>query len=124
MKKTIIILAYAFVLWILCGVTMAAGRAVLGLKTALIVHAVAAPVWAGLISWNYFKKYHYTRAFPTAIIFLAFAAAMDAGLVAPVFEKSYAMFRSVVGIWLPFGLIFLATYLVGLAIGRTHGQAR
>jgi len=123
-NKTIIILAYAFVLWILCGVTMAAGRAALGLKTALIVHAVAAPVWAGLISWNYFKKNKNAKAFPTALIFLGVVVVMDAGLVAPVFEKSYAMFRSVVGIWLPFGLIFLATYLVGLAIGRTHGQAR
>jgi hypothetical protein len=37
--------------------------------------------------------------------------------VAPVFERSYAMFRSVRGTWLPFGLIFLVTWIVGRRIG-------
>jgi hypothetical protein len=38
---------------------------------------------------------------------------MDAGIVAPVFEKSYVMFKSVLGTWIPFILIFLATYITG-----------
>jgi hypothetical protein len=38
---------------------------------------------------------------------------MDATIVAPVFEKSYAMFASILGTWLPFPSIFVATYFTG-----------
>jgi hypothetical protein len=31
----------------------------------------------------------------------------------PVFEKSFVMFKSLFGTWIPFGLIFLSTYLTG-----------
>jgi hypothetical protein len=34
-------------------------------------------------------------------------------VVAPLFERSFAMFASVLGTWIPFALIFLSTYLVG-----------
>jgi len=47
-----IIGTHALVLWILCGVTMAVGRAALGLDAALVVHALAAPHWAALGSGN------------------------------------------------------------------------
>jgi hypothetical protein len=39
-------------------------------------------------------------------------------LVAPVFEKSFAMFESVLGTWMPFALIFIATLVTGLLTGR------
>jgi len=39
---------------------------------------------------------------------------MDAGIVAPVFQRSYNMFLNPIGTWIPFGLIFLATYFTGL----------
>jgi hypothetical protein len=40
--------------------------------------------------------------------------------VASVFEKSYAMFGSILGTWLPFLSIFAATYLTGtLMVGRS-----
>jgi len=39
---------------------------------------------------------------------------MDAGLVAPVFEKSYQVFMSALGTWIPFALIFVSTYITGL----------
>jgi len=42
---------------------------------------------------------------------------LDAGLVAPVFERSYEMFRSVLGTWIPFALIVVASYLVA-RVGR------
>jgi hypothetical protein len=38
---------------------------------------------------------------------------LDFFLVAPVWEKNYAMFSSVLGTWIPFALIFAATYLTG-----------
>ena len=36
--------------------------------------------------------------------------ALDALVVAPLFERSFAMFRSVIGTWLPFATIFLASW--------------
>jgi hypothetical protein len=122
MKKTIMLLAHAFVLWILCGATMAAGRAAFGLATALVVHVVAAPLWAVIVSCHYFRKYPGAPLLGTAAVFLAVVVALDAGLVAPVFEKSYAMFRSLIGTWIPFTLIFLATLLTGLAPRKSRAR--
>ncbi len=34
------------------------------------------------------------------------------------------MFGSVLGTWLPFVLIFAATWATGIAAGRQHGMAR
>lgn len=51
----------------------------------------------------------------------AFVIGLDATVVAPVFEKSYAMFASILGRWLPFPSIFAATYLMGLWVtGRSR----
>jgi hypothetical protein len=43
---------------------------------------------------------------------------MDALVVAPFIEHSYAMFGSVLGTWVPFALIFAASYLVGRGARR------
>jgi hypothetical protein len=39
---------------------------------------------------------------------------LDALVVAPLFERSYAMFRSVIGTWLPFVVIFAASWAAGV----------
>jgi hypothetical protein len=46
---------------------------------------------------------------------------MDAFVVAPLLERSYAMFASALGTWIPFALIFGSTYAVGQA-STSHGQ--
>jgi hypothetical protein len=118
MKRTLVILFHALVGWGLCGAVMGIGRKLWGIETALVVHAVAAPVIFVVLSWIYFKKFHYTRPMPTAGIFTAVIVAMDAGLVAPFFEKSYAMFASIPGTWIPFALIFIATWVTGKYVMR------
>ncbi len=113
MKKLIITLGYALILWALCGATIAIGRSLTGMETVLIIHGIAAPVFASIISFIYFRHLRDTSPIKTAAIFLLVIIIMDAGLVAPVFEKSYAMFTSFIGTWLPFILIFLSVYLTG-----------
>jgi hypothetical protein len=113
-KKVLIILLHAFVIWALCGATIGIGRSVTSMETTLIVHLIAAPVFAGLVSLFYFKRFRYTNPLQTAVIFLLFVMAVDAGLVAPVFEKSFDMFKSMIGTWIPFILIFLSTFGTGL----------
>ena len=95
---------------------MALGRSAFGLETALRIHAIAAPVFAALVSLIYFARFRATTPLAAAAFVTAFIVVLDAGLVAPVFEKSYAMFGSILGTWLPFLSIFAATYLTGIWI--------
>jgi len=80
----------------------------------LIIHAVATPIVFALISWIYHTRFGNTAPLQTALIFVGIVVGMDAFLVAPVFEKSFEMFTSLIGTWVPFALIFLSTYLTGL----------
>jgi len=112
-KKVLIIILHAFVGWALCGATVGIGRAVTSMNTTLIIHAIAAPIIFAVISTIYFKKFAFTKPLVTAFIFVGFIVVMDAALVTPVFEKSYEMFRSLLGTWIPFILIFASTYLTG-----------
>jgi len=105
-KKIIIVLIHAFIVWTLCGATIAVGRSITTIELTLIIHAIGAPIFASIVAVLYYKKFNYTSPFWTAFIFLLFIIAMDAGLVAPVFEKSYRMFRSILGTWIPLSLIF------------------
>jgi len=116
MKKTFIILAHAMVGWILCGLTMGLGMGLLSLTSALIIHAIAAPLFFILLSWFYFKKFSFTTPLQTSIIFMAFVIFMDVLIVAAVIEKSFKMFESFLGTWLPFLLIFLSTWITGSII--------
>ena len=90
--------------------------AVTSLQTTLILHAIGGPIGFIVISLFYFKKFGYTSPLQTAIWFIAFVVFMDIFIVALLIEKSFAMFRSVLGTWLPFSLIFLVTYFTGRLI--------
>lgn len=119
-KKIIIVLIHAFIVWALCGATIGIGRSVMSMELTLIIHAIGAPIFAALVSLVYYKKFNYTTPLQTAFIFLFLVVIMDAGLVAPVFEKSYEMFKSILGTWIPFSLIFLSTFITGLTVKRNE----
>lgn len=104
--------------WALCGATMGIGIAAFGLATALILHAVAAPLIFAGISVAYFRFFGLTGAWSTAAAFLAIVVFMDTFVVAALIEHSFAMFASLLGTWLPFALIFTSTALTGLALRR------
>ena len=112
-QEALIIALHAFTGWLFCGATVGIGRELMSLRLTLIVHAIAAPLFFGIISFMYFRKFYYTSPFATALIFLAFVMALDFFVVALLIEKSLAMFRSPLGTWIPFALIFLSTFSVG-----------
>ena len=116
--KTIIILIHAFIGWALCGLIMAIGMQLASIDTTLIIHAIGAPLIFGIISLIYFKKFAYTKSLQTGIIFVTFIILMDFFVVALLIEKNFEMFRSILGTWLPFALIFLSTYLTGLSLNK------
>ncbi len=117
-KKTAVVLALGLVGWALCGGIMYAGMAMTTMENALTIHAIGAPVVFGVISLIYFKVFNYTTPLKTAIIFVSVVVFMDVFLVALLIEKSFAMFASLLGTWVPWALLFTSTYLTGLYVTR------
>jgi hypothetical protein len=113
LQRAAVVVAHAVVGWAYCGAIIGVGRQFLSLHTTLVVHAIGAPVGFALISLFYYRRYAFTSPLQTAAAFLGVVVALDLFLVAPAFEKSYAMFSSVLGTWVPFALIFAATYVTG-----------
>jgi hypothetical protein len=110
--------AYLFglglVLWGACGAVIAVGRRIWTLDTTLKIHLVAAPILSFVLSAVHrlcapgFDPALRALAITTLVVFL------DAVVVAPIFERSFAMFRSLIGTWIPFAAIFLASLAAGI----------
>ena len=101
--------------WALCAALKAGLPRVAPIGFAIAIHAIAAPLIFGAISVNYFRARGAREPVPTALAFTAIVAFLDAGLAALVL-RSYAMFASFAGTWLPFLLIFLATWGTGFVM--------
>ncbi len=108
-----VLLLHAFVIWAACAATIGVGGAVISMETTLIVHGVAAPVFATVVSASYFGRHDHASPLVAASTVLALIAVVDFLLVALVINRSLDMFRSVLGTWLPLGLIFAATAATG-----------
>jgi hypothetical protein len=121
-RKYFVILVHAFIGWMLCAATMGIGMAVTSLNNALIIHAILAPIFFAGISWIYFRKFNYTSPLQTATIFIAFVIAMDFFVVAMIINRSFDMFASLLGTWIPFALIFTSTYMTGIFVTRNSMQ--
>lgn len=117
-KKILIILSHAFAIWALCGAIMGLGLAVTSERNALIAHAIGAPLITVVVSFFYFKKFNYTSPLETAVIFLSFTIFMDIFVVSILIQRSFQMFSSFLGTWIPLTLIFLSTFLTGTLVKR------
>jgi len=113
-KKLIVLLLHAFVGWLLCAATMGIGMALTTLEIALVIHAVAAPIFFAGVSIVYYSKFNYTGSLATATIFVGFVMVVDFFVVGLLINRSLAMFASLLGTWIPFILLFTSTLLVGL----------
>jgi hypothetical protein len=92
---------------------MGIGLATTSLNRTLVVHAIGAPLIFAAVSWVYFTGFGYTTSLETAIWFVSFVIGMDFFVVALLIQRKLDMFKSLLGTWVPFSLIFLATYAVG-----------
>jgi hypothetical protein len=124
LKQILVILFLGALGWALCGAIMFIGMSVMDLQTTLVVHAIGAPIIFSLISLFYFSKLNYTSPLQTAIAFFFIVILMDFFIVALLINRSFEMFLSPLGTWIPFGLIFLSTYLTGSLIERQESQPR
>ena len=112
-RRWLVLIAFALVGWGICGAIIGIGRSLTSMENTLIIHALAVPLVFGVLAWLYFHFFGYTSALQTALLFTGLAILLDATVISLLVEKSYAMFGSILGTWIPFGLIFLATWLVG-----------
>ncbi len=110
--------AHALVGWGLCGVAMYGAMAMTTPERALVVHALAAPLIFVAISLVYFRLSGSWSPLAAAASFLGIVMAMDLFVVAFLIQKSFEMFASVRGTWLPFTLIFASTWWTGRAMRR------
>lgn len=122
LRKAITVLAHAFVGWVLCTATMGVGMAATSLDNALIIHAVAVPTFFVGILLVYFRRFNYTLHLHTALVFVAFVVTMDFSVVALLVNRSFEMFTSLLGTWVPFASIFASTWLTGLLVTRKPRQ--
>lgn len=111
--KYAILTIHALIGWALCAATMGIGMSTTTIDNTLIIHAVGAPVFFAAVSFVYFLKFNYTSPIITALYFLIFVMMIDFFVVALIINKSMDMFRSPLGTWIPFVLIFLSTYITG-----------
>lgn len=112
--------------WAFCGALVGIGRQFMSMDATLIVHAAGAPIGAAVLAWIYFRSFACTSPIVTAVIFVGTALILDVLVVAMLIEKSFEMFTSVIGVWVPQALIFAATYLTGRLVVRspsTSGRA-
>jgi hypothetical protein len=123
-KQIAVIAIFGAVGWALCGAIMFVGMAVTSMQTTLIAHAAGAPVIFAALSWIYYSRFGYTKPLTTAAAFLGMVILLDIFPVATVINRSFEMFTSVLGTWIPWALIFLSTYLTGLAVETRFARRR
>lgn len=112
-KQLAILLAHGAVGWALCALVIGVGMAVTTMPSALFAHAVLGPLAFGGVALHYFRRFGYTSPGATAAGFLAVVVLLDFFIVALLIERSFAMFASLIGTWVPWVLIFAVTYAVG-----------
>ena len=110
------LLGLGLVLWGACGAVIAVGRRVWTLQTTLRAHLIAAPILAFLVAAVHTRLAADLDPWLRALVLTGLVAFLDVAVVAPVFERSYAMFRSLIGTWIPFAAIFLASLAAGILI--------
>jgi hypothetical protein len=119
LKSIVALVACAVGGWAYCGALIGIGRQFFSIGTTLVIHAIGAPVGFSAVSYFYHRTFPLVRPVVTAIVFLSIVVALDVFVVALLIESSFAMFQSFLGTWLPFLLIFVATYATGQAV--RHG---
>jgi hypothetical protein len=82
----------------------------------LRVHLIAAPVVAFLVSAVHKEIAPEISPGARAAGITGIVVLLDALLIAPLFERSYAMFSSIIGTWLPFAAIFAASWAASVLV--------
>lgn len=110
------VLSFGVAGWALCALVMGGLLPVAPLWLALSLHAIAAPAIFAVLSYTYFRQPGARQPLATALAFTALVILLDAVVVAGLVLRSPDMFTSILGTWLPFALIFAATWATGTIV--------
>ena len=110
-----VLLVYAVLGWAYCGLLIVIGRRFLSMDKVLLLHAVGAPLGFALLAFDYSRRFAFTGPLTTAAAFVIVVSLLDLLIVAPVFERSFAMFASPIGMWIPLASIFAVSWSICLA---------
>jgi hypothetical protein len=110
------------VLWGACGAVIGIGRKLWPLDTVLRIHLIAAPVIAFLLAAVHAWLAPDFNPVLRAAVMTVLVIVLDAVVVAPLFERSYDMFRTAIGTWIPFVLIFIASWAAGTILSGWGGH--
>jgi hypothetical protein len=111
-------LRWAVVGWVACGLVFALGRAAFGVDAAVAIHLLAAPVIGAAVTLCLWNHPRHPGVAGTAATLAGSAALLDAIVVAPFLERSFAMFASPAGTWIPLALIFAASAATAALLAR------
>lgn len=112
------LLAHSLLGWAICGTTVGVGRQFFSMELTLIAHAAVAPLAFGLLTWQYFRRFPIASPATTALTMVGVVMGLDALVVAPFLEGSYAMFGSILGTWVPLALILVSSWITGRVASR------
>ena len=114
------LVVHGLVGWAACGALMGGLMAVGPISTALVVHAIGAPVIFTALTAHLFVRHGARPPLVVAAFFTALVVTLDALVVAWLIQGSFEMFSSVLGTWIPFGLIFVSVFVTGSLLRRAH----
>ena len=115
-RSLVRVFSHGIVGWAACAALTAGLLATVSTTGVLWGHGIAAPLIFIVVSWHYFSSQGAREPGEVAVEFTAIVVFFDLVVVGGWIEGSNAIFRSIVGTWLPFVLIFAASYLTGFLI--------
>jgi hypothetical protein len=68
-RRMLVVIAHGLVGWALCFATIGMAMRVASVQTALIVHAIGAPIYFCAVSIAYFRRFAFTAPLQTAVAF-------------------------------------------------------
>ena len=115
-------LGWGVATWLACGFVFAGTRSLLGVDAAVAIHLVAAPFIASGATFLLWNHPRHPGVVGTALTLAGTAALLDVVVVAPFLERSYTMFESLPGTWIPLGLILAASATTAALLSRPAGR--
>jgi menaquinone-dependent protoporphyrinogen oxidase len=107
------VVVHAVIGWAICAIAMAALLRAMAIGGAFAIHASVAAIVFGLVARHYFAYRGARDPFRVALAFAGITALLDATVVSGLVLHGGTLLTSFAGFWLPIGLIFVVTFVVG-----------
>lgn len=107
------LVGYGVLGWAACAAVLLASLQVGSLASGALLRAAVAPLVFALVAARYFRLSSAREPLYAALAFTAMVGGLDALVLGGVVLKSFALFTSFSGTWLPLALVLLVTWVTG-----------